>query len=195
MCMGEIELAHSPWSSSEVSNLPTTQSSHLLANSNSPSEAYVGSDEMDMSECTDPFYHPAASTTRIATQTTNLFAHHLPQQFDHSMSISPEAASQNYLHHLQGRRPPSPISEGSVSPVKQAFVQEDVMDMDVSSPEKVTPKKGHSRNRHATRNHTGFTPENAGVKRFSMGYRADCEKCRMKVPGHYSHVVFDDYGA
>lgn len=24
---------------------------------------------------------------------------------------------------------------------------------------------------------------------FSMGYRADCEKCRMKVPGHYSHIV------
>ncbi|KAH8698318.1 hypothetical protein BGW36DRAFT_294278 [Talaromyces proteolyticus] len=24
---------------------------------------------------------------------------------------------------------------------------------------------------------------------FSMGYRADCEKCRMKIPGHYSHIV------
>lgn len=24
---------------------------------------------------------------------------------------------------------------------------------------------------------------------FSMGYRADCEKCQMKVPGHYSHIV------
>ncbi|PWY77188.1 hypothetical protein BO94DRAFT_626797 [Aspergillus sclerotioniger CBS 115572] len=24
---------------------------------------------------------------------------------------------------------------------------------------------------------------------FSMGYRADCEKCRHKVPGHYSHIM------
>ena len=24
---------------------------------------------------------------------------------------------------------------------------------------------------------------------FSMGYRADCEKCRERVPGHYSHVL------
>ncbi|KAE8349247.1 hypothetical protein BDV28DRAFT_152067 [Aspergillus coremiiformis] len=24
---------------------------------------------------------------------------------------------------------------------------------------------------------------------FSMGFRADCEKCRCKVPGHYSHII------
>lgn len=24
---------------------------------------------------------------------------------------------------------------------------------------------------------------------FSMGFRADCEKCQMRVPGHYSHIV------
>ncbi|KAF3391811.1 hypothetical protein DPV78_010303 [Talaromyces pinophilus] len=24
---------------------------------------------------------------------------------------------------------------------------------------------------------------------FSMGYRADCEKCQMRVPGHYSHII------
>jgi hypothetical protein len=23
----------------------------------------------------------------------------------------------------------------------------------------------------------------------AMGYRADCEKCRLKVPGHYSHII------
>lgn len=23
---------------------------------------------------------------------------------------------------------------------------------------------------------------------FAMGYRADCDKCRQKVPGHYSHI-------
>lgn len=24
---------------------------------------------------------------------------------------------------------------------------------------------------------------------FSMGYRADCDKCRSRVPGHYSHII------
>ncbi|KAF2025981.1 hypothetical protein EK21DRAFT_75180 [Setomelanomma holmii] len=28
-----------------------------------------------------------------------------------------------------------------------------------------------------------------GMGRFSMGYRDDCEKCRMRVPGHYSHFL------
>ncbi|KAK4990333.1 hypothetical protein LTR66_006844 [Elasticomyces elasticus] len=27
------------------------------------------------------------------------------------------------------------------------------------------------------------------LRRFSMGYRDDCEKCRMRVPGHMSHFV------
>lgn len=22
-----------------------------------------------------------------------------------------------------------------------------------------------------------------------MGYRADCDKCRMGVPGHYNHII------
>jgi hypothetical protein len=26
-------------------------------------------------------------------------------------------------------------------------------------------------------------------KSFSIGYRADCEKCRLKVPGHFNHIV------
>lgn len=35
--------------------------------------------------------------------------------------------------------------------------------------------------------------ESAGTERkktggfFRMGFRTDCEKCRMRVPGHYSH--------
>ena len=35
------------------------------------------------------------------------------------------------------------------------------------------------------------SPTSASKKKiaFSMGYRADCEKCRRKVPGHYSHII------
>ncbi|KAL8989105.1 MAG: hypothetical protein Q9177_001936 [Variospora cf. flavescens] len=34
---------------------------------------------------------------------------------------------------------------------------------------------------------SGVTPK--GKMTISMGYRADCEKCRMKVPGHYNHLI------
>lgn len=31
--------------------------------------------------------------------------------------------------------------------------------------------------------------EKKGKLTLSMGYRADCEKCKNKVPGHYSHFL------
>ncbi|RAK99720.1 uncharacterized protein BO80DRAFT_466030 [Aspergillus ibericus CBS 121593] len=33
------------------------------------------------------------------------------------------------------------------------------------------------------------TPASKKKVAFSMGYRADCDKCRRKVPGHYSHII------
>jgi hypothetical protein len=33
-------------------------------------------------------------------------------------------------------------------------------------------------------------PSSANSKRgFSMGFRADCEKCRLQVPGHMNHFL------
>lgn len=96
----------------------------------------------------------------------------------------------------RGRRLPSPISEGEMSPSVIIDGLGDMqMEMDVAPPlEKQTPtKKGHTRSKHSLRNWHGFGGDlsvNTGAKRsFSMGYRADCEKCRMKVPGHFSHIV------
>ncbi|ROT42632.1 hypothetical protein SODALDRAFT_19755 [Sodiomyces alkalinus F11] len=46
--------------------------------------------------------------------------------------------------------------------------------------------RGHVRSLHTVNSWT-WQP---GMKRsFSMGYRADCEKCRLKVPGHFNHIV------
>jgi hypothetical protein len=99
----------------------------------------------------------------------------------------------------RGRRLPSPISEGETSPsVIVAGFEEMQMEVDHSSqpePERETPtKKGHTRSKHSLRAWTSLGGEtgapNGGMKRsFSMGYRADCEKCRMKVPGHFSHII------
>jgi hypothetical protein len=99
----------------------------------------------------------------------------------------------------RGRRLPSPISEGETSPsVIVAGFGDMQMEVDHSSsqePEKETPtKKGHTRSKHSLRAWTGLGGEtgspSGGMKRsFSMGYRADCEKCRLKVPGHFSHII------
>jgi hypothetical protein len=59
--------------------------------------------------------------------------------------------------------------------------------MDVESPATPSPRKGHVRSKHTVNSWTALEP---GMKRsFSIGYRADCEKCRMKVPGHFNHII------
>ncbi|KAK4199275.1 hypothetical protein QBC40DRAFT_84773 [Triangularia verruculosa] len=61
--------------------------------------------------------------------------------------------------------------------------------MDVESGNKgsPSPKRGHARSRHTMNSWTAVQP---GTKRsFSIGYRADCDKCRMKVPGHFNHII------
>jgi hypothetical protein len=59
--------------------------------------------------------------------------------------------------------------------------------MDVESPSTPSPRKGHARSKHTINSWTALQP---GMKRsFSIGYRADCEKCRQKVPGHFNHII------
>lgn len=59
--------------------------------------------------------------------------------------------------------------------------------MDIESSAAPSSKKGHTRSKHTLNSWTALQP---GMKRsFSIGYRADCEKCRMKVPGHFNHII------
>jgi hypothetical protein len=97
----------------------------------------------------------------------------------------------------RGRRLPSPISEGEISPgvIVTGFggMQMEVEKPPQQEPDKEAPtKKGHQRSKHSLRNWTGLEiggPAHGMKRSFSMGYRADCEKCRMKVPGHFSHII------
>lgn len=57
---------------------------------------------------------------------------------------------------------------------------------------RAAPKKGHTRSKYSLRTWGGPGSDLGcgSIKRgFSMGYRSDCEKCRMKVPGHFSHII------
>lgn len=58
--------------------------------------------------------------------------------------------------------------------------------MDIEPPVAPCPKKGHARSRHTL---NGWTQVPGIKKTFSIGYRADCEKCRQKVPGHFNHII------
>lgn len=58
--------------------------------------------------------------------------------------------------------------------------------MDTDGPSTTSPRKSHTRNRHTVNN---WTQQPGMKKSFSMGYRADCEKCRNKVPGHFNHII------
>lgn len=59
--------------------------------------------------------------------------------------------------------------------------------MDIEHTTPSSTKKGHTRSRHTLNSWTQNVP---GMKKtFSIGYRADCEKCRQKVPGHFNHII------
>ncbi|KHO01615.1 uncharacterized protein MAM_00616 [Metarhizium album ARSEF 1941] len=57
-------------------------------------------------------------------------------------------------------------------------------DIDLSTPSPT--RKGHQRSKHTV---NSWTWQPGMKKSFSIGYRSDCEKCRLKVPGHFNHIV------
>ncbi|KAL5118089.1 hypothetical protein ACEQ8H_004078 [Pleosporales sp. CAS-2024a] len=94
----------------------------------------------------------------------------------------------------RSRRMPSPISEDEDIPdTPTEFTQSqlsrlsfsqpsvaDEMDMEIPPPALALPPTPRGRKRSGAL---------TGMGRFSMGYRDDCEKCRQRVPGHYSHFL------
>ena len=94
----------------------------------------------------------------------------------------------------RSRRMPSPISEDDDIPdTPTAFTQSqlsrlsfshastaDQMDTESSTTNLALPPTPRGRKRSGAL---------TGMGRFSMGYRDDCEKCRQRVPGHYSHFL------
>jgi hypothetical protein len=90
----------------------------------------------------------------------------------------------------RSRRMPSPISEDDDIPdtptaltqsqlSRLSFSHADAMDT-ACSPHLSLPPTPRGRKRSGAL---------TGMGRFSMGYKDDCEKCRQRVPGHYSHFL------
>ncbi|KAH6616823.1 hypothetical protein C7974DRAFT_52949 [Boeremia exigua] len=92
----------------------------------------------------------------------------------------------------RSRRMPSPISEDEDIPdtptaltqsqlSRLSFSHATADEMDTESAPLALPPTPRGRKR------SGALTGTPG--RFSMGYRDDCEKCRQRVPGHYSHFL------
>ncbi|KAF4635955.1 hypothetical protein G7Y89_g2134 [Cudoniella acicularis] len=199
----------SPYSSSPTCTItqsdPPTPFPNYLESSQSTqiSDAPIYSDDFEMTDSghlSPGSFHndPSMSISgRIPTPIHSSFAPFIRGEKASFHNDADFADDEAFVDRIRrGRRLPSPISEGEMSPSVIIDGMGDMqMEVDtMSQPEKEIPtKKGHTRSKHSLRQWTGFGGEmsgNAGMKKsFSMGYRADCEKCRMKVPGHFSHII------
>ncbi|KAL8823865.1 MAG: hypothetical protein Q9170_008300 [Blastenia crenularia] len=117
---------------------------------------------------------------------TPIYGHFNPVERDTDMETSESnAPSQQEIAHdlfMRRRRLPSPISEDeAVDAPDDMGGMLGRLDMNpganASSPFRTNKMWG------------GGSPPAKGKVTLSMGYRADCEKCRMKVPGHYNHLI------
>lgn len=182
-------------SSPGITSLNNPQSSEIF-------DIALDSDDFEMADSIllspGPFHHDASTTIsgRIPTPIHSSFAPHVRAEKVFRYSDPDFADDEAVVDKFRrGRDLPSPISEGEASP---SIITDGLSDMQMESMgeiERDTPtKRGHSRTKHSLRNWDGFGGEaisnRAGMKKtFSMGYRADCEKCRNKVPGHFSHII------
>lgn len=108
------------------------------------------------------------------------------QHMDLSSSLDTEGRHDAWWDR---RRLPTPISEdeGSSGKCSKAISKESSGEM-VRNTYYAAPPWDPFRAVDPHPPHPARTPSTKKKVGFSMGYRADCDKCRLKVPGHYSHI-------
>ena len=127
------------------------------------------------------------------------------QHMDPMLSNGSHADKSHDTPWWYGRRPPSPISEDEGSFTKSPKASFDDAEMAYATSQPVSsPSYGSDRVIDPTHQSESpsmayperikqpgylFSPSPTKKVSFSMGYRSDCDKCRNKVPGHYSHII------
>lgn len=125
-------------------------------------------------------------------------------------TLSPLIREDEELHWWRDRRFPSPIDDADehMTPINQADGMMGRLNMNnLSSPHNLNSSQVLESNSGEVQRETSLwrsvveqqgrrerhshEPEVPRSGRLTMGYRADCDKCIQKVPGHYSHVVWD----
>ena len=105
------------------------------------------------------------------------FTTHLADRLASQVSIStPGEVSEDPMTNIQ----PEDMQPGTGS---SSPVSIDIAGLPTTPPQ---GRRGHIRSRHTI---NSWTWQPGMKKTFSMGYRVDCEKCRLKVPGHFNHII------
>lgn len=95
-------------------------------------------------------------------------------------------------------RLPSPIDEDEPhTPTTAAGSQLSLltvtdMDVDIETPDSSVPGNSTPNTvivRKQRQRSGAFISTPDAARKFSMGYRDDCDKCRRKVPGHVNHFL------
>jgi hypothetical protein len=82
---------------------------------------------------------------------------------------------------------PSPVMDHPSTMMDvESPAQLQAVDREGDAPSPSPGRRGHMRSKHTI---NSWTWQPGMKKSFSIGYRADCEKCRLKVPGHFNHIV------
>lgn len=112
-------------------------------------------------------------------------------------SSIPADAQRPYLPHMPHSTNPAAVGllhpniESKSHTLAPCPESDDMMDAEgnsTSAPSSPSPgrKIGHCRSKHTL---NSWTLQPGMKKSFSIGYRTDCEKCRLKIPGHFNHII------
>ncbi|KAI5197833.1 hypothetical protein AUEXF2481DRAFT_3257 [Aureobasidium subglaciale EXF-2481] len=137
--------------------------------------------------------------SRVPTPIALLTTRPKPTPLQGDTSASNAYVASTMRARLPGSRErfPSPISEDEPhTPTTATGSQFSLLtvsdiDMDAESTPRAAPQTPEVRVRKQRQRSGAFTsPRDQDTsKKFSMGYRDDCEKCRNRVPGHMNHFL------
>jgi hypothetical protein len=175
-----------------------------IVGSASPPSPYQTQTWLRPAKLNSPGLHDQLSGGRIPTPIHSNFFIGAPPP-PRASTWAPDGSSEAMLApprqrpHLSTNdyRMPSPISEDYVdTPTditssqlsRLSFTGEDTMELDASAPSDPVPdtptRTGRARSGAISAISTGLEK-----KKFVVGYREDCEKCRARMPGHWAHFL------
>lgn len=116
---------------------------------------------------------------RIPTPIYGHFRQSMDTPMDDSSSLmeQPSSFDMEYEKSMRARRLPTPISEDEAMDTFDSHteVAQELPYIPLRQPSRFAPP-------------LPYQSPTRGKPMFSMGFRADCEMCRNRVPGHYNHI-------